>query len=344
MTTAEGESRLLKPVIRDLAPEEDEPCVNLWHQCGLLVPHNDPHADIALFRSGPSSRVFASLMDDRLVGTLCAGHDGHRGWLYYLAVTPQKRGQGIAAQLLRTAEAWLAEQGIRKVQLMVRPENQKVAEYYGKQGYQLTPRAVMAKWIEAGNGSKDTEAESVYLDTEITYLEMDSVPSFEADSLRFPPGCHLLEAPDPTLSFYRFLYNTVGAPWLWWERRIMPDRELSAILQDPRVELLVLYKQGIPAGFAELDRRHPGEVELAYFGLLPDFIGQGLGPPLLRHAVQCAWQTQGESQVAVLKVHTCNLDHPRALALYQTVGFTVRSRKQRRVIDPRLLGMFSTGS
>lgn len=344
MTATEAGIRSVKPMIRDLAPGEDAYCVELWDKCGLLVPHNDPHADIALFRSGTSSRIFAALLSNSLAGTVCAGHDGHRGWLYYLAVNPQQRRQGIAAHLLRAAEAWLAGQGVRKVQLMIRPENQTVAAYYEKQGYQLTPRAVMAKWVEAGSGPEEGDADSVYLDTEVTYLEMDSPPSFVGDTVRFPSGCHLLEAPEPTLSFYRFLYKTVGAPWLWWERRIMSDSELSAILLDPGFELHVLYKQGVPAGFAELDRRRSGEVELAYFGLLPDFIGQGLGPPLLRYAVQRAWQTQGECQPTVLKVHTCNLDHPRALALYQSVGFTVRARTPRRIIDPRRLGIFSTVS
>ena len=77
--------------------------------------------------------------------------------------------------------------------------------------------------------------------------------------------------------FYRYLYNTVGDDWLWWERRVMDDEALSAIIHHPRIEIFILYVRGVPAGYCELDCRTPDEVELVFFGLLPEFIGRGLG-------------------------------------------------------------------
>src|SRR3954447_17308166 len=120
----------------------------------------------------------------------------------------------------------------------------------------------------------------------VTYLEMTTQPTNQKQR---PPveKLALLRAEHPTVSFYRYLYNTVGEPWLWSERRRMDDAALAAVIHDPKVEIMVLYAGGVPAGFAELNRRRTEAVDLSYFGMIPDFIGMRLGlfcstAPLMR--------------------------------------------------------------
>jgi GNAT superfamily N-acetyltransferase len=106
-------------------------------------------------------------------------------------------------------------------------------------------------------------------------------------------------------------------------RRWLSDAELAAILNDQRVEVNVLWAEGVPAGYAELDRRAPPDIELAYFGLMPEFIGQGLGTYLLDWAIHHAWRARPRR----LWLHTCDLDHPRALDFYQQLGFRIYDRR-----------------
>ena len=163
----------------------------------------------------------------------------------------------------------------------------------------------------------------------MTYLEMTAPPGGPAT--RPPrPAVEIRRAVRPTTSFYRYLYDAVGGPWTWTERRLMSDEGLAAIIRDPRVEVLVLWVDGVPAGYAELDRRAPPDIELAYFGLIPEFIGQGLGRFLLDHAVRRAWSCEPGR----LWVHTCDLDHPRALGVYEKCGFRVYDRRMGRVTLP----------
>ena len=110
---------------------------------------------------------------------------------------------------------------------------------------------------------------------------------------------------------------------------------LASVVQHPDVELWVLHVGGEPAGYAELDGRQPDETELAYFGLLPAYIGRGLGPRLLRFAVSRAWHRD----IGRLWVHTCNFDHPAALDLYRRCGFAVFDTQTHWIEDPRLTGL-----
>jgi GNAT superfamily N-acetyltransferase len=154
------------------------------------------------------------------------------------------------------------------------------------------------------------------IETVVTYLEMTAPPRHP----EVPPvlgKLALLRAEAPTLSFYRYLYDAVGRPWAWVDRKRLSDDELAAIIQDPAVEIYVLYMAGVPAGYAELDLRDRPEIELAYMGLMPEAIGKGLGPYLLDWVIRRAW----EESPSRLWVHTCTLDHPKALALYQRFGF-----------------------
>jgi GNAT superfamily N-acetyltransferase len=160
------------------------------------------------------------------------------------------------------------------------------------------------------------------IETLVTYLEMTGPPSAPA----LPPPCTGLEvrlARSATASFYRYLYGTIGADWTWVMRHLLSDDELRQILEDPEVEVNVLWLDGVPAGLAELDRCEKPDIELAYFGLLPDFIGQGLGRWLLDWTIRHAWRAAPRR----LWVHTCDLDHPRALRVYEKSGFRVYDRR-----------------
>jgi GNAT superfamily N-acetyltransferase len=107
----------------------------------------------------------------------------------------------------------------------------------------------------------------------------------------------------------------------------MDDSSLAALIRNPALELYVLYADGNPAGMAELDFREPHVGLLAYFGLMPEYIGKRLGTYFLYHAVQNAWTRP----IATLLVNTCTLDHQRALPLYQRMGFVAYSREERSV-------------
>lgn len=158
----------------------------------------------------------------------------------------------------------------------------------------------------------------------ITYLEMDERPSWPLHSCP-RTDVTIIRANQPSLGFYRFLYDTVGDPWWWMDRRSMDQEELRRIIQDDRVAVHVLYVGGTPAGYVELDDRSDDWIEIAYFGLMPDYIGLGIGGWFLRWAVDEAWKRNPKK----LAVNTCNLDHNAALPLYQKVGFRPVRRAQK---------------
>jgi prephenate dehydrogenase len=120
-------------------------------------------------------------------------------------------------------------------------------------------------------------------------------------------------------AFYRFLYREVGRPWHWIDRLPWPDEHIRAHVANPAIEIWLLTHETVPAGFAELERAVDGSVEIVYFGLLPDFIGRRAGRPFLDAVLGRAWDG-GTKRVWL---HTCSLDHPRALANYTAAGFHV---------------------
>ncbi len=148
----------------------------------------------------------------------------------------------------------------------------------------------------------------------VTFLRMERRPA-EAKSL--PEDCSLVRLPSPTVAFYRYLYATVGGPYCWWLRRVAPDREIADLLASPAISIHVLYRDGEPAGFFELDARTGTDVNLAYFGLMPQFIGHGIGYRFLCAAIDAAWLLQPTA----VRVNTCTADHPRALPAYLRAGF-----------------------
>jgi GNAT superfamily N-acetyltransferase len=150
-----------------------------------------------------------------------------------------------------------------------------------------------------------------------TYLEMFSRPQRVVQPPR--EDLAVVHARNPTVAYYRFLYDAVGRDYDWTSRKELSDAELATLLHDPRLEVHVLMADGVPAGFAELDRRTEGEIELVQFGLLPEFIGQGLGRYFLHWTIDRAWG-YGPRR---FWLHTCTRDHPAALPNYLKAGFAI---------------------
>lgn len=155
------------------------------------------------------------------------------------------------------------------------------------------------------------------VDVTVYYLEMLA----HSQRTVAPPrrGLVVRHVPSPTVAYYRELYNSVGAEFSWLSRRKMSDEVLAALLATPSNELHVLHVEQTPAGFAELDRRQPDQIELVQFGLTREFIGQGLGKWFLQWTIDRAWSYRPQR----FWLHTCTLDHVAALPNYQQAGFTV---------------------
>jgi GNAT superfamily N-acetyltransferase len=156
------------------------------------------------------------------------------------------------------------------------------------------------------------------VDITTTYLEM-----WARSALR-PLYCErgdleIVQITTPQPEFNRFLYTAVGGDWYWLDRLVWTYQQWLDWLDRPEVETWVAYVAGAPAGYFELEAQTDGAVELVYFGLLPQFIGQRLGGHLLTVAVERAWEMEARR----VWLHTCTLDHPRALANYCARGFRV---------------------
>jgi ribosomal protein S18 acetylase RimI-like enzyme len=134
--------------IADIADADVESVIALWQRCGLTRPWNDPAADIALARRDANSTVLVGRADGAIAATAMVGHDGHRGWVYYVAVDPDRRIKGLGRAIMESAEAWLRAAGVPKLQLLVRRENSKAGAFYRSIGYEEADTVVFAKWID----------------------------------------------------------------------------------------------------------------------------------------------------------------------------------------------------
>jgi ribosomal protein S18 acetylase RimI-like enzyme len=134
--------------IVDIADADVAAVIALWQACGLTRPWNDPAADIALARRGPHSTVLIGRDRDAIVATAMVGHDGHRGWVYYVATDPDRRANGYGRAIMNAAEDWLRATGIAKLQLMVRRDNAKAGAFYQSIGYAEAQTIVFAKWLD----------------------------------------------------------------------------------------------------------------------------------------------------------------------------------------------------
>jgi len=170
------------------------------------------------------------------------------------------------------------------------------------------------------------------LTTVVTHLEMRAPAALRPVPL--PEGLTLRRVETPEVDWYRDLYTRVGADWLWFSRLRMETAELAAILTDPDVEIWALDKDGRAEGLLELDFRHEGDCELAFFGLTDALIGSGAGRLLMNQAIARAWTRP----IARFHVHTCTLDSPAALAFYLRSGFAPTRQQIEITPDPRLTG------
>lgn len=161
----------------------------------------------------------------------------------------------------------------------------------------------------------------------VVFLRMQARPKRPLVTL--PPGVSV-QPERLDLAAYRQLYNEVGGPWLWWLRRSMPDEVLTRHLASDKVAVHLLRVEGEVAGFFELDAGYWPLVNLSYFGLLPGFIGKGLGRMFLDCAVDAVFTDP--SPLRGMSVNTCNADHPRALPNYVGAGF-VEYRRVREEWD-----------
>ncbi len=165
--------------------------------------------------------------------------------------------------------------------------------------------------------------------TVVTYLRADGPPAYMPPQ---PMGFHLalMRAESCPLHFYRYLYATVGRDYVWVNRLALSDETLAEAIHAEGIEISVLYGNGVPAGFFELDFRKPETVDLAYFGLMPEWTGCKIGPWLLATAMAEGFSRGAEA----MTVNTCTMDHPAALSLYQRLGFTPVGRAEHDLVLP----------
>lgn len=129
--------------------ENDIPgVIALWQRCGLVRPWNDPAADIALARGGDNADVLVGRADGAIAASVLVGHDGHRGWVYYVAVDRGYQRRNFGGVIMQAAEDWLRARGIEKLQLMVRPDNTAVNAFYESLGFGEQKRVIFAKWLD----------------------------------------------------------------------------------------------------------------------------------------------------------------------------------------------------
>jgi ribosomal protein S18 acetylase RimI-like enzyme len=142
---------MASPPALSIAPIEDgdiAEVIALWQRCGSTRAWNDPAGDIALARKEANATVLLGRNDGVLVASVLVGHDGLRGWVYYVTVDPDHRHRGYGREIMASAETWLRARGIEKLQLMVRGDNAKVHAFYRSIGYYDQERVVFAKWLD----------------------------------------------------------------------------------------------------------------------------------------------------------------------------------------------------
>ena len=168
----------------------------------------------------------------------------------------------------------------------------------------------------------------------VTYLEMTARPATPIPHVPTGSPLALIAAENPPVEYFLYLYNAVGAAYEWTDWLKHTRQQQEAFVGDPKVELFTLMVDGWPGGFFVLDTRQPDTCDLAFFGLVPQAMGRGLGAWFLGCAIHMGWDRPG---VTRMTVSTNTLDHPRALAFYQRMGFVPvrREDKTRKLTRPR---------
>jgi ribosomal protein S18 acetylase RimI-like enzyme len=134
--------------VEQLSPTDVRAAVALWEEAGLTRPWNDADADFLRAVAGPASAVLGIRDGGNLLATAMVGHDGHRGWVYYLAVADAARGRGLGRELMDGCEAWLRERGCPKIQFMVRTDNDAVLDFYARLGYARQDVVVLGRRLD----------------------------------------------------------------------------------------------------------------------------------------------------------------------------------------------------
>lgn len=170
------------------------------------------------------------------------------------------------------------------------------------------------------------------IDVTVTFLAMVSPPS-RSNPLPLNHSLALLRTHNIPRHFYRYLLDRVGRKWNWVNSLRLSDEDLEAELRQPGRDIRVLYLDGCPAGFFDIKPHQPEITELAYFGMMEEAIGLGIGRWFLGAAIEAAWAQGGQTVV----VQTCTLDHPAALPLYQKAGFSPVGQ-QKEIVRPMSFG------
>jgi ribosomal protein S18 acetylase RimI-like enzyme len=135
--------------IRIASQSDESAVIALWRGCELVAIYNDPSSDFNFAVCGGCSDVLVNEDEDgQIDGSVMVGHDGHRGWLYYVATAPHARKVGLGRTMVQAAEQWLRQRGVVKAQLLIRETNTKVVAFYEHLGFEVTPRVVMGKWLK----------------------------------------------------------------------------------------------------------------------------------------------------------------------------------------------------
>ena len=309
--------------------------VALRQETGIASLRDDRLEDILFCRSSCHGAILAGSLDGVAAGAIQVGHDGHSGWLHDIVMRPEQADAVLLHSLVGAAESWLAERGATLAQYVADQAAASTRAALVSLGYVGEDRTVLAKRLEGVGQTASHRQAGGGITTVVSHLEMLAPPDRPPLAAPAPFRTMLLLAEQPSVAFYRYLYDNVGSPWTWVERRLMDDAALEAAITAPGVEVHVLHVNGVPAGYGEVDRRGRGTVSLAYFGLLPAFIGKGLGWYFLNAIIDIAWA----SAPARIGVTTCDLDHPRALSTYRRAGFRVFRQSEDHLPDPRAVGL-----
>jgi ribosomal protein S18 acetylase RimI-like enzyme len=135
-------------MIAPLGSDDIPALVTLWEACGLTRPWNDPQRDARLAIEGATSTILGLRDGDALIASVMVGFDGHRGWVYYLAVAPDRRREGLGRQLMAAAEAWLRDFGAPKLQLMVRTSNEEALGFYEALGLERQGVVTLGRFLK----------------------------------------------------------------------------------------------------------------------------------------------------------------------------------------------------
>ncbi|MGI9322349.1 MAG: GNAT family N-acetyltransferase [Pseudomonadales bacterium] len=160
----------------------------------------------------------------------------------------------------------------------------------------------------------------------VWHLEMTARPDKTTKARNYT----LQKTARPMPELNRFLYTAVGGPWLWYQRLGWQWHDWNAWLSRPSVETWVAYQDATPIGYFELERQTDASAEIAYFGLVPEFIGKGFGRQLLEDAIEKAWNLADKR----IWLHTCSFDHPGALPNYLARGFSLFKEEDFQVDAP----------